>query len=77
MNASYAAWQVISKTEDTISIKLASALPVGKASLILEYDGEVLRCLDPPHVCFAVAALRCTLKCMASLLAHGAISCTT
>lgn len=34
---------VVSKTEDTISIKLASALPVGKASLILDYDGEV-RC---------------------------------
>lgn len=35
---------VVSKTEDTISLKLASALPVGKASLMLEYDGEV-RCM--------------------------------
>ena len=35
---------VVSKTEDTISLKLASALPVGKASLTLEYDGEV-RCM--------------------------------
>lgn len=32
---------VVSKTEDTISIKLATALPVGKASLTLEYEGEV------------------------------------
>ena len=32
---------VVSKSEDTISIKLASALPVGKASLQLDYDGEL------------------------------------
>jgi len=32
---------VVSKTEDTISMKFASAIPVGKASLLLDYDGEL------------------------------------
>jgi len=32
---------VVSNTEDTIAIKFASALPVGKASLTLTYDGEL------------------------------------
>mmetsp|Transcript_13033 Transcript_13033/g.26052 ORF Transcript_13033/g.26052 Transcript_13033/m.26052 type:complete len:879 (-) Transcript_13033:288-2924(-) len=32
---------VVSKTEDTISIKFATGLPVGKASLTLDYDGEL------------------------------------